>query len=283
MIRDITEEVRSRLGLSVFDGTNDISFSNVERTEVSFNVGGNTFTAEDGSLYEYQPVPLLGPLRNDLVEYILAECPTELKRRILSSRAFEYLHADDMANDRITPQKFVELWLWDNGHFLEKSLISDGYALQSWGENIEGMLRSDWVLDTPLGIDELVIIRDSIFEMFDWADLTIAEFVHAARRNRMFLYGERGSLFDPISDTLGKPKPLHKWRKVAPVGTALSWRRLGLEKSEKGITKWDLAKRYDYDIVATYVHAGVTSPQTISNAIEHGIDAGILGDVVASS
>lgn len=286
-IRPITPEVESLLDLPVADALAQSRISKVTRFTAPLVNGTRRDLQVGKSVVQYKLEPLPLPSKKGIELYLFAKHSEDERRAVMDSSFYQRMFESHM---RVYPQMpmdvLVEIFQRDNGQLLNAILGIGATSTNTFTSESLSLISSNWMLDQPLGFDELCLIRDSMYELFDWHDISMREFVFLVRRNRRLPqvasqldHNEFDDWVEEISD----------WRKHVKDDSVFAWTMLPFperyrynEEGVNDIPQFGLAKDYSYDEVAPYVEAGVTDVTLIRSSLQYGIDAEVAVSLVSA-
>jgi hypothetical protein len=196
----------------------------------------------------------------------------------------------------LSPTDFIRLLLWDDGVYLDAVRTAGPILVNNHQSSI---LKTDWMMDKPVTLDELAAVQASVWTEFEWDKITVGQFAFLVARDRVMNYIRRGepgfvrmlSIMDHLDDwrysvvpheevacavlftqTFGHLSP-HEYNNFVHFFASTGEMQPTLECI-------DTFSEFGYDKVAPYLRAGLTSRESIRNAIESDIDASLMSDLV---
>ena len=232
---------------------------------------------------------IIAPDTESVLSYIetegLGDVPSisGIEKVVLAAR-----HRNRSIDARMIPaEKFVQLWLKDNGMLFHNNLRTHtlNVVKEDQGGHLErvfvhpdrAFLGSHWRLDQDVDLDEIVLAHPFSAGFFMRQNLSVAEVTHTVARNRVAI---------PTGTSWGTVPSTHisQWRDVCQPNEALSWVNLMLRVEGQLLPPeadaLELASRYSYDSAVDFINQGIpfdTIPYYIDNAIDMDITLDLRG------
>jgi hypothetical protein len=273
-MRELADDVAQSLHLTVNEALQDIGWVVLEKSENPLH----ELMLDD----TYHHLTMEAPSQESVVEYLDSHPESkEVTAIILSTLAItsKVGRLSTVKYAIITPEAFVRMCKWDEGHAVRYLNGNRGLSLDHRMYRV--LLQEQWSPSEKLSLDEMAIARIAYQEFFDWGLLPVSELAFAMRRNSD-LWGKfdsRSFTFQAIAG-FDRVHTLAEWRAVAETDSAVAWESMWFEYSDVGypqsyeFTKSDalmLAATYSFDEVEPFLTDFIPVPHMLE-CLENGID-----------
>jgi hypothetical protein len=225
------------------------------------------------------------PTQEDLIEYVSRATLTDEQRNAINgSQMLDYLF-NNSEKYRQTG-KFIDagdltvLFLWDRELL---NVCVGGRSFAMFDRDVLALVSSSWRLDEPLDYNELGVIRDANDGAYRWDEITMQEFIFAARRDRLSIMRPYMPTHLAVAESTPRLVNMNEWRQAVSDESAFAWslQSLVVQKGEFGnLEAKSLAMDYPFDTVLPYLNAGVRKPSSIRRLLDAGIDAELAADMM---
>jgi hypothetical protein len=260
-MRGFTTEVLASWDEHVIDALSDLTF---------LRIAGDRAT-------------IFAPLRSELDAFLEHHENTGTTDSIKASEMYAELHNGYGGISHRNPlprhkwlsaRRFVRLWELDDGVFLHK--VVDNIS----GSTVLGIARpwlieSSWLLDAPVGLDELAIIQRNINHALLWSEITVGEFATmvALDRGSYENLGGRG--------VVAQMEYIDIWRsRIQSAETLFCSLIVDPREAQRNPEWFDIMARFDVRTVAPFVplmsSQAEPSMNTLIKLLDNGVDPAIM-------
>jgi hypothetical protein len=265
MTRGFTAEVLASWDEPVIDALSDLTF---------LRIAGNRAT-------------IFAPLRSELDAFLEHYENTDTTESIKASEMYAELHngyggishSNPLPHHKwLSAHRFVRLWELDGGVFLSK-VVDDISGSTVLGIARPWLVESSWLLDVPVGLDELSIIQRNIHHALLWSEITVGEFATmvALDRGSYENLGGRG--------VVAQMEYIDIWRSRIQSAEALFCSLIVDPREAQRNPEWfDIMTRFDVRTVAPFVplmsSQAEPSMNTLIKLLDNGVDPAIMETIL---
>jgi len=187
----------------------------------------------------------------------------------------------------IDVRHFASAYIWGGEEFLHYARMGNVLVMDGMRNGrLVYLLESDWRMDEPLGIDELVFILKTTTNFFRWEDVSLAEALYVINRDRagMTRWVRDGNIFG----YWGKHRHEinERLHDILEDDSALAW-SIAIQhwgssneaKMNSGVIDdiLEIAEKVSFDEADPYIRAGIHSlPAVIAGINGIGTDAELI-------